>query len=422
MRLIFYITLLCFSVLIPALSQKLKPNKVLTIDDALYFAFSKNPHLLSLKNQIDEASARPLKGLGLRNPEFLFMKEGIQRESGKGFVEKRQTISQSLDFPVTGFLRMQRLGSEKKALEYKYEQEKIRIKAAVKKAYTQIVYTIRISQLRERELSIAEELNRTAVSRFEAGDASEMELLRTEIQKAEAKNDVAYAKKIYHEARYELFKLIGLDPEEQQYGITFPDTLVFLEADIAQEEIMERLEEQPGIISANRNISAAISGVREAWSSFLPDLSLSLYRQDYGFGYDFYGFEIGFSIPLWFFSNEIPEIRVARAQYRQAITNKIGSELEMKKEIEDAWHAYHTSREIVDRYQEVIKERSEKLLEYTLEGYRLGEVDLIILLDNQRTYLNSIQRFYDALRDYYMRLIDLEKYLDRDLVFNYEEN
>ncbi|RMF54048.1 MAG: hypothetical protein D6746_14915 [Bacteroidetes bacterium] len=67
-----------------------------------------------------------------------------------------------------------------------------------------------------------------------------------------------------------------------------------------------------------------------------------------------------------------------------------------------------------------MQERAATLLALTREGYRLGEIDLLTLLDTQRTYLDSQLRFYQALRDYYLDVIELERYLERDLIFPVE--
>ncbi|MDZ7682738.1 MAG: hypothetical protein U5J63_13745 [Fodinibius sp.] len=47
----------------------------------------------------------------------------------------------------------------------------------------------------------------------------------------------------------------------------------------------------------------------------------------------------------------------------------------------------------------------------------MGELDLLTLLEAQRTYLRTQQAYYETLRDYYLRVIELEKYLQTDIIF-----
>ena len=241
--------------------------------------------------------------------------------------------------------------------------------------------------------------------------------MKAEILGAEAENDLSEAERSWHQARYSLFNLIGLPPETQTYRIQFPDTLVFVEVNINQHTALEGMAAQPLYRSVSRNLAAARWGVREAWSDFLPDLNLNFYRQDFGSGYDFYGFEIGLQIPLWFPLNQRGNIQTAKARQRQFSWDQQAVKLDLKNRIEDAWHGYETSLATIRRYHQTIRRQSEQLLQLILEGYRLGELDILVLLEAQRTYLNSQKRYYDALRDYYRQLIELESFLNTDLVY-----
>ncbi len=61
--------------------------------------------------------------------------------------------------------------------------------------------------------------------------------------------------------------------------------------------------------------------------------------------------------------------------------------------------------------------KAAQLQTLTLRAYQLGEIDLLNLLNAQQTFLASEQRYLSALRDYYLQLVILEKYLDEDLVY-----
>ncbi|MBT6007009.1 MAG: TolC family protein [Prolixibacteraceae bacterium] len=89
----------------------------------------------------------------------------------------------------------------------------------------------------------------------------------------------------------------------------------------------------------------------------------------------------------------------------------------MKKQIEFAWHNYSVSRSVINRYNETMKEKASHLLSLALKAYQLGEIDLLNLLNAQQTYLASEQRYLAALREYYLQLVALEKFLDKDLVY-----
>src|SRR5690606_18218916 len=125
---------------------------------------------------------------------------------------------------------------------------------------------------------------------------------------------------------------------------------------------------------------------------------------------NFKGFEVGLRIPIWFPLEQKGKINQATAR-REAITWKQKEiSLDIKRQIEYAWHNYNSSRSIIERYNKTMKEKAAHLQNLSLRAYQLGEIDLLTLLTAQQTYLSSEQRYLNALRDYYLQLVALEKY------------
>ncbi|KAA3609639.1 MAG: TolC family protein [Calditrichaeota bacterium] len=407
----------CFLLLMLLPVQLVFSQDQLTIKEALDYALKNNPDLNQSTEARNKASLMRYTSLGLQPLKLSFMQEGMPELSGSAFAEKKQTLTQNIDFPLTSFYRYKSFSAGYAAADLRLDQARKNLKAEVKQAYVNLIHARKMIDLSKQKLAIARNLQETARNRFAAGEASEMEVMKTEISLAEAENDELNAELDFDNSRYALFETIGLETEEQRYDIVFPDSLAFADFSIDQHEILNNLNLQPGLMSREKTVLANQYAVKNAWSQFLPDFSLNIYRQDFGGGYDFYGFEAGFSIPLWFISNQMPAIRMARAEKRAAQFELTKTRLAFKREIENAWHGFSTSRETLIRYQNLISERSDKLLELALEGYRLGETGLLDLLDTQRTYIISRENYYNALRNYYLRLVDLEKHMAHEIVF-----
>lgn len=146
-------------------------------------------------------------------------------------------------------------------------------------------------------------------------------------------------------------------------------------------------------------------------------MQLDVYSQDYGHDYRFVGFQVGFSLPLGILPGYRGRVREVRAQYEVRRWELEDLRLQLKQQVEQAWHGYKAARIVVERYARQVRNRSRELLSRLQRGYRLGEVSLIELLDAQRLVLESEQRYYEALRDYYHQLIELERFLRRELTF-----
>ncbi|MGM0586824.1 MAG: TolC family protein [Bacteroidota bacterium] len=391
----------------------------LSVQKALELALQRNPQLKQRMQEYKRMEGEQKLSLGISNPEIYYMKEGI---NGSNFSEQRWAISQSLPFPLESIQQHKRYNRKLASVQSAIEAERLRIKADVKRAYTDLSYAIELYHLTQEQVGLANELLETAQLRLDVGETTRFDVLQAEIQLAEANNDRADAQKMIQRSRYELFNVIGLEPEQQVYDITFPDTLRYVHYDIKQEEVLNKIDTHPLLMTESHQQEATQWNFKSARNSWMPDLRIDYYRQEIPggnqSGFDFQGFEVGLQIPLWFFNNERGNIQQARASMKQQSWRTLETELQVKKQAEQAWHSYQTSKQTIDRYRSTIQSQSKQLLSLTQEGYQAGEMDLLSLLQAQRTYLDSQRRYLSALRDYYMQLIALEHLLQQNLVFN----
>src|SRR5665648_763261 len=177
------------------------------------------------------------------------------------------------------------------------EEERI-VKVSVKSRYIEVMYALQLQKLRDQQLKLATELYHAVYSQFETGMGNGMDLTKAELQVAEANNDIDAARSQLHQARYSLFNLMGLPPENQKYTIQFMDTLKSNNVEISQIVALGVLTDQPAYKSSERELAASNYFLKEARSNILPDIRFNLYKQDYGTGYNFNGFEVGLSLSL----------------------------------------------------------------------------------------------------------------------------
>lgn len=409
-----FLFVIIWIVFLPAICHSQLQESSLTVKDALNLALQNNPELNRVKEQIRIQESELGLSWGIESPELYYYKEGID---GNSFSEKSYGISQSMTFPLTGYYQNRKVKSDVQKFEKQYEAERVRLRAEVKKAYTSLAFSIKKVELMESRVELARELREIARARLEVGESTELDLIQADIQYTQAQNELREANQMKNNARYALFRVIGLDPKEQEYNVSFPDTLAYVDVPIDQQMILMGLEEVPEIESVQLNAESADRSIKVAKSSYLPDLRADYYRQDFGSGFNFNGFEIGVSVPLWFGLNERNQVKRARSEQRQAKWSVNETTLMVKERAENAWQGYQTSRNTIISYRDVIQSRAANLLELTREGYRLGELDLLQVLEAQRTFLSGEEKYYQSLRNYYLQLIELERFLPNELVF-----
>lgn len=389
----------------------------LDVYDAMAFAEANSPFLNALRAQVEGARGTRLTGYGIDPPTLAYAREGIPGP-GSGFAEQRWVVSQSFDFPLQSVHRLRRGSLEIAAIEQELEAARRRLRADVKSVYARLLYAQEVVHLRQQEVALGRTLEEAVTTRIEVGEAAELDLMKAELQTAEALAGLESAQRDFQNQRYALFNTIGLDPAQQRYSILFADTLVFFETAIDQEVLLGRIDQQPELAGADHRYAAATWEVRARRSSLLPGITLAYWPQDFGSGYDFSAFEIGLKVPLWGFLAPRGEIQRARADVEQRRWERQAVYLDLKKQVEQAWHSYEVAQMTIRRYTLGLRDRAEELLRLTREGYQLGQLDLLTLLDAQRTWVAGEIRYYDALLEYYLDLIQLERYVGEDLVFS----
>jgi cobalt-zinc-cadmium efflux system outer membrane protein len=391
--------------------------QVLTIQDAIDQATKNNAQINQMRSQLQQKLAEWRTQTGISPPEISYMKEGINNKAADPFQEKRWTVSQSVDFPLTTAYRLKAIKGEEKAMEFSIQEEERKVKSEVKSRYIEVIYALHLQKLRDQQLKLATEMYNAVFTQFETGMGNGMDLTKAELQVAEANNDIDDSRRQLHMARYSLFRLMGLPPENQKYAIEFMDTLRSNNVEVTQITALSVLTDQPSYKSSEKELDAAGFYLKEARSNILPDIRFNLYKQDYGTGYNFNGFELGLSIPIWYPFEQKGKIKMNLARQEEIQWKQKEIRSGVKEQIEHAWHSYEVSRSTIKRYDETIRSKAQKLQSLTMNAYRLGEVDLLNLIQAQQIYLNSQQRYLSALRDYYIQLVELERFLNIELVY-----
>jgi outer membrane protein, heavy metal efflux system len=391
-------------------------SEKLTVAEALNSAYNRNAELQQLYAQLEQMRQLWRTETGISSPGISYFKEGIGSGPGDLFDEKRITVSQELDFPLSSAYRLKGIAERVKSKEYQIRLKEKEIKAEVKSNYVEVLYALYLQRSNKNRLQLAQDVYHAVFTKFSTGMANGIDLVNAELQLDEAKNDDDLSEWTLHKARYSLFNVIGLPIDEQKYTIQFSDTLLAPDIEISEIFALAVQEIQPDYQSATHELKAADYFLKEARSNILPDIRLNLYRQNYGAGYNFTGFEVGLSFPLWYPLEVSGKINSAKASRQEILWKQNEIKLNTKKNIELAWHNYDVSRKIVKRYHDNMKSRAARLRDMSLKAYQLGEIDLLNLLTAQHTFLNSEQRYLTALRDYYLQLVVLEKYLENDLV------
>lgn len=402
------------------MSLSAQVDNSLSLEECINYSIKHNPELKAARAEIRKEKAVKSAIYFPDDPTVSYMKEGFKDIGSSAFAEQKYSVSQDIENPFTTGAKASVIKRRIEALKFAYLQKRTENITQIKKIYANVTLDKYELSLRRRVLGIADTVLNAVKIRLEAGYSNELELMQSEITLQEKTNDLRANELRLHQSRYTLFTNIGLDPELQQYSIDFPDTLHFTDPEVVQDTVLSKLESYAEIISAQELIKSYDKAISAEYLKMLPNFKISAYQQDYGTGYDFTGIEFGISVPLWFWGNQVNRIEaattdmeIAESQHRRLLLNH-------KLAIEYAWHGYHESAMKIKNFQETILDKSLKLSQYAFQAYLQGSIGLIEYLNYEDTYLKNQLAYIEQLRIYYGNIIELEKYLNENYLYDYE--
>lgn len=387
----------------------------LTPLQAFEFAREHHPALLRLRSLIAAKDAEYIGGFGLAMPEISYAQEGIPN-NGTGFSEQRISFVQRIDFPLRTLYRLQRINSEQRALAGSLAAELRHLKARIKAAYVEVLYTRDIVQLRQRDRALLRDIREAAELLRATGETSRIDVLSANIRIAEAEHDIAEAQKLYAAARLSFLREAGVSGNNTKRFI-FPDSLVYsvFPTDTAHTALYATA--QPDVAAAALRTEAAAAALQEGRASWFPALTGGYYRHNYGSGYTHYGFEIGLSLPLWFMSEQRGTVQKAEAEYTASTAEQHQVQLDVQYRFDKAHSGFLAAQQTIQHFEQTTARQADTLLSLAVEAWRAGDIDMITLVDARRAHLAAQLRRTETLRLYYLHAIELEEFFDRDIVF-----
>ncbi len=391
------------------------PNSFLSLQESINLAMKMNPGLNKLKNtELEIANSWKLES-GIVNPEIIFYQNGIGENDL--YFERAVGITQNFEKPLANVWLKKAANIELEKLKLSINLYQISLKAMVKSQYVEILYAKYYYNLVNERIGTYRRLLDAILTKYENGSANKLDVLNAKIRLNEAENELSKAEAHLHRQRYQFFEIVGLDPESQAYEIRFADSLRTHESFISQEEVLNNLHNYPGIKKEELTLQANDDKIKAAKAKWFPNVSVSYLRQDFTSGFRFNGIEVGLEIPIWGKHTISADVKVQQALLSQNKWQLYETELMYKKQIENAWHSYEKAKEVLDNFHDEQSKSTIELLELSEEAYAIGQLDLIMLLDAQSLYINNQQIYLNVLRDYYLYLIELEKFTDYELVY-----
>lgn len=392
----------------------------LTLQQAIEIAMKNNPSIQRAQQQIEAASAGILQAEAIPDPEIGISWSEIPTDLN--FAEAGENsigLVQTLEFPGKRQARGRVARQELLIARENLAQEELLLTAAVKRAYSRALLNRALVVSMERIIELLRQFQDMAIVRYRAQLVPFLEVLRARVELAKAQNQLL---EIQRDARHSLIELNRLLGRDVNTPITLSDQLKYQPFGRSLADYLMALNRRrPSLRLAEVSIEQQRFRLGLARKSYLPNFSIGIFNQAlkeqppfnanqfYGTSVSgYWQFEVGLSLPLWFWKGPRGEVQQARANLAIATINQQAQIQNVIAAITQAYQQIKAAESQVLLFQGSLLQDIEDELQAGINLYRNNQLEALSLIDIYRTYIDTQMEYYHALFNFNMAVIELE--------------
>lgn len=378
----------------------------LTLEQAVQEALRVYPQAAFADARVAEASGQQTQA-GLRpNPRMTLQTEDI-RPSSPGlpfsFVDSTEDYFLLAQVIETGGKRGRRVDVANAALgasEIEREQVRRQIVAQVSRAYWIAVAARRVRELADQNLRTYEEDVTYSSNRVKEGVAAEADLMRIEIERDRARSSLLTAAREVDQTAVQLFRAMGrMDFATVQLTGSLEDT-----GAVALPDVTRALAMRTEMRIAQRENQRAQADLRLQRADAKPDPEAFVgYKRNIGLDTAYAAMQLDLPVR----NRNQGNIASAAARTREAEANLRMVELSVRAELEAAQREYLAERQLLQDLPRTVT-RAEESERLARAAYREGALDLLRLLDAERSRIQIQVEYFRALADLQQSVVNLQ--------------
>ena len=279
---------------------------------------------------------------------------------------------------------------------------------AVRSAFADALRAEELLALSTQSRGRYDETVRLSNSRWKAGDISETDYKKIELESFRYRSAELQATLQSGLARQKLVALMALPPAELVAPLV-PSLRTFAALD--PDALATRaLAQRPDVAAARTQLARAQLQVAAQRRELLPDISVGLaYTRDYFVvsGDNPNSLALTVSLPVPVFDRNQNGIGHALVDARAAQNETERLELAVRHEVADATRRAENARTLLELLETEMLSRAEAALIVAEKSFRAGSSSLLELLEAQRTYVELREQYLDASYQYRQATIDV---------------
>jgi len=388
---------------------------------------------VSLQNNGDLKSFREEKGIweagkvraGLRPNPTLDLEAGTGALTGNRS-ENNLALGVSQEFLLAG-KRNKRLTIAERELDiYRWQltdRERL-LREEVKTAFYDVVLTEQRIFLSDRSIALNRQLLEVTKDRLAAGDIPELEVNLVQVELARSEGSKIDVEGVLQQNQANLWTLMGLSlGEESAIAGDFENEIVITKnlAELKQLASGKRPDLKVLETEKNRGDSDILLAQAEGVPNFTAGLALTrdTTANDVG-GVEeketAYAIGVNLSIPIPLFDKNQAGVQEASAKRNSTELRRLAAAKAVEREVETVYASFLRAEKVLSLYRSNIIPQLEENLKLTEEAYRLGEVDILTVIQEQKKFFEVNDGYLTARYNQQIALVKLESSIANDFI------
>src|SRR5581483_8667440 len=392
-----------------AQEQTASVPQTLTLDEAMQLLLKQSPILLRDRQNVAVATANVTQA-GLRpNPSFELNSESYPLfEQGPGpFFNNQELIlraGQTIETAGKRGKRVQVARQELGVSESEVQNTIRQLKVELKRRYYTVVLAKAQRELAQEILKQFDEIIRLNEARFKQGEISGLEMNRVRAERLRFFTDQLDADLQLKNAKTALLELLGVSDLSTPFDVA--ETLGIRPLQLSPQDLQaQALQARPDLLAERQRLERNRQDLRLQKAEATPNVTPFFgYKRDFGAN----AAAFGLSIPLPLFNRNQGGIGRAAALITQQQYELSRVLLAVRRDVQEAYQSLQTQAQKVRPMEQEYVPAARSARDIAQQSYRLGELDLIGLLDAERVYRETVRAYNVALYDYKAAVFQLE--------------
>ena len=392
---------------------------ILTLQDALQLAASRNPTLAAAGNDVEIAEADRLQATQRLNPAVTTGSEGYPLVSNPrpAFIDNQELtirIDQELETAGRRRLRSEGAAASIEVARSLLGDQRRRLALSVQRAYLQAVLAKADREVARAALADIDQVLGITKARLDQGEIAGGELRRLQVERLRFVDDQFATELALKNAKAALLAIMGFANLGRDFGVSdvlteVPASLAAIGASAAPGGLDRGALERQAL-AARPDLIAARGEERRADSETQLQRALRSPNITVGGGFKrtqtSNGIVFGVTIPVPLFNRNPGGIARAEAERRRAANRSSAAETAVRLDVQEAVNAIEVNQARVRYIEQDTLSAAREARDAVMAAYRVGEAGLIDYLDAQRSFRETLRIYNRAL--YERRISDFE--------------